>query len=140
MALTTRWLPNVDADSRPYWESAKAHAVKMQKCSRCEEFRFYPSPACHFCGSLEFEWAPISGKGAVYSFTILERAKGNSFADLVPVAIVMVSLDEGPVILSNLIEYEPDELSIGMRVTMDYEDVTDEITLPMFRPDRSVAR
>jgi uncharacterized OB-fold protein len=107
----------------------------MQQCSSCAKFRFYPSPACHFCGSLEFEWVPISGKGEIYSYSILERAKGNSFADLVPMALVMVTLDEGPVMLSNLVDYDPDEIAIGMRVVMDYEDVNDEITLPIFRPE-----
>ncbi len=97
MPNVTRYLPTIDADSRPYWDSAKQHAAKMQRCDNCGKFRFYPSPACHFCGNLEFTWTPISGKGEIYSFTILERAQGNSFSDLVPIAIVMVTLDEGPV-------------------------------------------
>jgi uncharacterized protein len=134
MPNVTRFLPRVDDDSRAYWESAKAHAAKLQKCGNCGQFRFYPSPACHFCGSLAFTWTPISGKGTIYSYSILERAKGNSFADLVPIAIVMVTLDEGPVMLSDLVGYDPDTVYIGQHVEMTYEDITDEITLPMFRP------
>jgi uncharacterized protein len=134
MAYVTRYLPHVDDDSRVYWESARAHAVRMQKCDDCGKFRFYPSPACHFCGSLTFTWTPISGKGEIYTYSILERAKGNSFADLVPIAIVMVSLDEGPVMMADLVDYEPGSIHIGQRVEMTYEDVTDQITLPMFRP------
>jgi uncharacterized protein len=110
--------------------------MKLQKCSRCGEFRFYPTELCHACGSLEYEWLPVSGKGEVHTFTVLERAKGTPFENDTPITIALVTLDEGPIIMSNLVDYEEDELAIGLRVTVGYEDVNEEVTVPIFRPDR----
>jgi len=132
--LQNRPLPTVTDDNRRFWESAKQRALELQKCDDCGEFRYYPTPICHFCGSDEFTWTPISGRGTIYSWSVLERAKGNPFEHDVPIAIVLVTLEEGPVMMSNLIDYEGVEISIGMPVTIDYGDVNDEITLPLFRP------
>jgi hypothetical protein len=109
--------------------------MKMQKCSRCGKFRFYPSLACHFCASLEFTWEPITGKGKIHSWTLLERARGNPFEDEVPINIGLVELEEGPIITTNLIGFDDREPEIDESVTLEYEDVNDEITLYVFRPD-----
>jgi uncharacterized OB-fold protein len=109
--------------------------MRLQRCGRCSQFRFYPSEACHFCASLEYEWVPISGKAAIHTHTVLERAKGTPYEHHTPIAIILAELDEGPIVMSNLIDYEPADLAIGRRVTMDYEDVNDEVTVFVFRPE-----
>lgn len=70
---------------------------------------------------------------------MLMRAKGNPFSDDLPIAIVLVKLDEGPVMLSDLVDYEQEDLRIGLPVTIDYGDIDDEYTLPLFRPARDEA-
>lgn len=137
MSLQNRPLPTVTLDSEEFWASTRDRAMKLQKCDRCGEFRYYPSPICHFCSSDAFTWTPVSGRGVIYSYSILERAKGNPFEGDTPIAIVLVTLEEGPVMMSNLIGYEAEEIRIGLPVTLDYEDIEgSDITLPMFRPDR----
>jgi len=134
MSMQNRPLPTVTIDSEAFWKSAKERALKLQRCDQCREFRYYPSPICHFCSSDQFTWEPVSGNGTIYSYTVLERAKGNPFEGDVPIAIVLVELAEGPVMMSNLVDYDPQKLAIGQAVTLDYADVNDEITLPVFRP------
>jgi uncharacterized OB-fold protein len=133
MFLPNRPLPTVTSDSAEFWSSARERAVRLQRCERCGEYRYYPSPICHFCSSDEFTWQPISGAGTIYSYTVLERAKGNPFEGDVPITIVLVELAEGPVMMSNLIDGDPADLAIGARVTIDYADVDGEVTLPVFR-------
>lgn len=133
MLLTNRPLPTVTLDSEEFWRSAKQRALKLQKCDQCGEFRYYPSPICHFCSCDAFTWLPISGNGVIYSYSILERAKGNPYENDVPIAIVLVRLAEGPVMMSNLLDYDNDQVAIGASVTIDYADINDDITLPMFR-------
>lgn len=134
MSMQNRPLPTVTQDSEEFWRSARERSLKLQRCDRCGEFRYYPSPICHFCSSDAFTWTPVSGSGTIYSYTILERAKGNPFEGDTPIAIVLVTLAEGPVMMSNLVGYEPAELAVGQPVRLDYADVDDEITLPVFRP------
>ncbi len=141
-SLKNRPLPQVALDfqdSERFWESARARALELQRCDACGKFRYYPGTICHYCGSDQYTWAPISGRGTVYSYTMLMRAKGNPFSDDLPIAIVLVKLDEGPVMLSDLVDYEQEDLRIGLPVTIDYGDIDDEYTLPLFRPARDEA-
>jgi hypothetical protein len=134
----SRPLPRIDADSEQYWHSAREHALKLQRCTACGEFRFYPSHACHNCRSLDAEWTPVSGRGELYTFSVLKRARGNPFEDLLPLVLVLVTLEEGPTMMGNLFECDPDAVHIGMPVKLAYEDVNGEVTLPVFLPARPV--
>jgi uncharacterized OB-fold protein len=129
-----RPLPEVTEDTAPFWEATRERTMKLQRCDRCGRFWYYPGPVCPFCGSIEFTWTPVSGEGTIYSFSLLERAKGNPFEGDVPIAIILVRLAEGPVMMSNLIDYAPEDLAIDRAVVVDYEVVNDSITLPVFRP------
>jgi uncharacterized OB-fold protein len=134
MSFSTRPLPTVTPDSEEFWKSTHDRAMKLQKCDRCGRFWYYPGPVCHYCASTEFTWTAVSGDGTIYSYSVLERAKGNPFEGDVPIAIVLVRLAEGPVMMSNLVGYDDAQLAIDLPVRIDYEDVDDSITLPVFRP------
>ncbi len=135
MAHITRPLPTVTEDSEEFWKSTHEHAMKLQKCDNCGRFWYYPGPICHYCASREFTWTPVSGRGNIYSYSVLERAKGNPFEDDVPISIILVRLAEGPVMMSNLIDDDDHtRIAVDLPVEIDYEDVNDEITLPVFRP------
>lgn len=143
MTAPTRPLPRVNEDSEPYWRSAKKHALRIQKCATCDRHRFYPSLACHFCGSWDVDWVTIGGEGCIYSYTVVHRAGVGPFAERMPYTIVLVELDEGPVMMANLLDESGSDVDadhtatargIGDRVRVAYEDVTDEVTLPVFVP------
>ncbi len=132
-SLATRPLPTVIEDTARFWESCKNHAMELQKCSACDYWRFYPSPVCHSCGSCDYEWLPVSGKGTIWTYTVLYRARGNSFADDMPIAIALIELEEGAFMMSNIIDCQPEDLKIGLPVTIDYGAINEDCTLPLFR-------
>ncbi|HEY0117538.1 MAG TPA: OB-fold domain-containing protein [Cellulomonas sp.] len=138
-SLKNRPLPQVALDyqdSERFWQSAKQRALELQRCDECGRFRYYPGTICHYCGSDRYTWAPISGRGTVYSYTTLLRAKGNPFEGDLPIVVVLVTLEEGPVMLSDLVDYEPEDLRIGLPVTIEYGDIDEQYTLPLFTPAR----
>jgi uncharacterized OB-fold protein len=134
MTTITRPLPTITADNELFWQSTKAHAMKLQRCNVCTKFWYYPGPVCPHCTAQDWTWTEVSGKGTIYSYSLLERAKGNPFEGDVPIAIILVRLEEGPVMMSNLVDYAPGDLAVDAAVELDYEDVDDTVTLAVFRP------
>jgi len=88
---------------------------------------------CAQCHSFDIEWAKASGKGSIYSYTVAYRAAHPGFQHDAPYGIVIVELKEGPRLISRMVDTRPGELKIGMPVEVVFEDVTPEVTLPMFR-------
>ena len=125
-------LPHIDADNREFWDSCKRHAMRLQQCAECGYWRYAPSPVCHCCSSFEHEWKPVSGRGTVYSFSVVHRAPSAAFADDIPYVYAVVELEEGPMMPTNLVGTPTESVRIGMPVCLSYDDVTDEVTLPKF--------
>jgi uncharacterized OB-fold protein len=130
-------LPTIDAGSRPFWDATKEHRLSIPKCRDCGQHHFYPRELCPHCHSDALDWVDVSGKGEVYSFTIAHKPAGSVYADDVPYIIAMITLNEGPRMLTNLIVDDVEAVRIGDRVAVRFEDVTNEVTLPKFAPDPS---
>jgi uncharacterized OB-fold protein len=129
-----RPLPTPNPFSKPFWEAAKRHELTLQKCDRCGTVRYYPRPRCPECQSPDTTWTVMSGRGSVYSFTIVHRPLARWFKDHMPVVVAIIDLDEGVRMMSNVVECEPDDVHVGMRVAVTWDDVDEEITLPKFVP------
>ena len=127
-------LPIINEDNAPYWEYAKKHELRMQKCSRCGYIRFPVSIVCPRCHSLEAEWTKLSGKGKVYSYIIYHQAYHPSYKDDIPYALAIIQLDEGPRMESNITDCHLEDIKIGMPVELYFDDVTEDISLPKFKP------
>jgi uncharacterized OB-fold protein len=122
-------------DTHVFWDFCKAHELRMQRCSACGTIRFPPRPFCAECRRREATWEPVSGRGAVYTWTISYPPVLPAFADRVPYNSVVVRLEEGPFMVSNLVEWERDiQIPIGLRVEATFVDVDEELTIPQFRP------
>ena len=134
MADTNRPLPSPTPETRPYWDALKEHKLLIQRCKDCSKAYFYPRPFCPHCFSSNVEWFEASGKGTLYSFVINHRPAPGFGSD--PYVIAVVELEEGPRMMSNLIDIEsdPEKVHCDMAVEIAYLDVTDEVTLPQFRP------
>lgn len=130
-------LPHVDARSRPYWEGAKQHELRLLRCAGCGTHRFVPFRLCPSCGSRESSWQAVSGKGEVWSWCVFHRAYFPGFAAELPYSVVMVKLDEGPRLYSNLVGVPAHAIRIGMRVRARFEDVTDAVSLVKFEPEET---
>ena len=96
----------------------------------------YPRVACPFCASRDISWVQASGRGRLFSFEIAHQILNKSFKVKTPVVLAMVELEEGPRILSNLVGIAPDPKLIRcyMPVEVCFEKLTDQVSLPMFRP------
>jgi hypothetical protein len=124
--------PVVDADSAPFWDAVADHRLTAQQCAICERFVFYPRVVCPFCHGDELNWKPLAGTGTIYSFTVSRRAPSPEFADLVPYVVLLVDLDEGCRLMSNLVGDNVHLVRCGARVAVRFEDVPGGQTLPMF--------
>ena len=127
-------LPRIDERSRPYWEAAKRHELLLQQCQECGHHRYPSGETCPSCLSDRLEWAKASGRGVVYTWTVFHQLYHPAFEKDVPYAVVAVELDEGPRLLTNLVDCKVEAINIGMPVEVVFDDVTEEITLPRFRP------
>ena len=132
-------LPFIHDETRTYWEKLKAHQLWLPKCEDCNRLIFYPRSFCPHCFSENTRWVQLSGRGTVYSFTISHRAGDKSFAEDTPYNIVLVDLDEGVRLMSNLVECRDEDIRIGMEVEIAFDDVTPEVTLPKFRPSKNIS-
>ncbi len=126
--------PRITPDAAAYWEAVRDHGVRSaQRCPRCERTQFYPRLLCVRCGG-PVEQRSLSGRGTVYSFTVVHRAPAG-FAGLVPYAVVLVDLDEGVRVLGRLHTGDPRHVRIGQRVaTVIEDDAGGEVPLPQFTP------
>lgn len=127
-----RPLPPLDADSRPFWESCRRHAMALQRCVPCGAFRFPPRGRCPRCLSDAAHWVPVAGTGRVYASLVVSQALGEAWKDHVPFNLSLVELDEGPRMWSNITGCDPDEVRIGDRVRVVYEEVAPKVVLPRF--------
>lgn len=126
-------LPKPDNDSAVYWDAARSHKLVIQQCLECQKFRFYPRSVCPHCLSDTFEWREASGRGRIYSFTVIHRAPTPAFRDRVPYVLALIELQEGVRMMTNIVGCDPESVEIGKAVEVTFDDVTDEVTLPKFR-------
>jgi uncharacterized OB-fold protein len=131
MADYNRPLPVPDGDTKPYWDAAKEHRLLIQRCQDCEQAIFYPRSLCPHCMSDRIDWIEATGKGRVYSYTVVHQSPP-AFADSVPYVVALIDLDEGVRLMSNVVGSPPAAVKIGARVEVEFDDVTPEISLPKF--------
>jgi uncharacterized OB-fold protein len=126
-------LPVPTPITQPFWDGTRQHRLLLRRCE-AGHMIFYPRSHCPGCLSNRLEWVEASGKGTLYSYTVARRPTSPDFEHDVPFVIAVVELDEGPRMTSRLVEVDPDAVRIGMRLEVVFDDVTEEITLPYFRP------
>lgn len=136
MANEGRPLPKPTPETQHYWEGAKAGELRLQTCNSCDHTYFPPRPFCPKCGSKDVSITQASGKGRLYSY-VINHLPTPGFTP--PFAIAVVELEEGPRLMSNIVECEqtPEALVLDMPLEVTFEKMNDEITLPMFKPAKS---
>jgi uncharacterized protein len=119
--------PVVNAETRPFWDAAREGRFMVPFCSVCGKAHWYPRVICPFCASDRIEWRPGSGKGTIYTFSVMRRAKD-------PYTIAHVTLAEGPTMLTNIVDCDFDKLRIGQTVAVVFQKSEDGTPVPMFKP------
>ena len=127
-------IPIPDSVSEEYWQGTKRHELMIQHCKLCSKHIFYPRAICPFCLSPHLEWVKASGRGRVYSYTVIVQANQPGFRGEEPYIYAVVELDEGPHMFTNIVDCPTEDCKVDMPVTVVFDDVTPEITLPKFRP------
>lgn len=130
------FVPVVPPSHAPFWDSVRRHGAELQRCDDCARFRFIPSERCA-CGSSASTWTPVAGTGEVYTYTVVHRAPTPYYQGRAPYVIAHVTLDEGPRMISTVVDCEPTEIAVGMPVELVYDDVSPELTLYRFRPTQA---
>ena len=110
-----------------YHAARRERRLLVPRCRACGEAHWYPRPFCPFCGSGELDWPEATGQGTVYSFSVMRRAE-------TPYAIAFVTLAEGPTMMANVVGCPPDDIAIGMKVRLDFQDSVAGDPFPVFTP------
>lgn len=128
----TDHLPIVDLESKPFWDGLAEGRFLLKWCLQCGDPHFYPRTYCPSCWG-ETEWREASGTGTVFATTTIHQMMFEPFKGRTPYDISIVQLDEGPLVLTNVVGGDPEAVHIGMRVELAPElDV--EVWMPRFRP------
>jgi uncharacterized OB-fold protein len=127
-------LPRPTELSKPFWDGLKDEVLRLQRCGPCDRFVFYPRTLCPYCMGQELEWVRVSGRGKVYTYTVVRRAMIPAFQADSPYVFAIVELDEGPRLSTNIVNCEIEDVRVDMPVQASYDDVTAEITLLKFEP------
>ena len=137
MAEQPKPLPQVTPLTEPFWKAATEKRLVIQRCRRCGEYVWCPRPACVECGGDQLEWTPVGGRGTVTSFTIIRQVAGRGgrgFEKDIPYVVAWIDLEEGPRLVSNVVECPIERVAIGMPVEVVFEEAGPGIFLPKFRP------
>lgn len=127
--VATRKIPSpiLTVETAPFWDAARERRLVIPTCAGCSRAHWYPRAVCPFCGSGQIEWRSASGRGTIYTHSVMRRAKE-------PYAIAYVTLAEGPTMLTNIVDCDFDALSVGQRVNVVFVDTENGPPVPMFRP------
>jgi uncharacterized OB-fold protein len=127
-------LPQPNVVTQRFWSSCKDGRFEFQHCKACGHNQFPPRLTCTACHSADLDWLPSSGRGTVYSFTVVHRAPLESFKADVPYVIAIVALEEGVRAMVNLRGVDPKAVAIGMPIEVFFEPTEGEYPLPQARP------
>ena len=131
-------LPAITTEAKPFWDAAAQNKLVMQHCKDCGAWVWTPRPLCNECGSEHFEWTPMSGKGEIYSFTVIRqvvgRAASKAFEPDIPYVVAWVDLAEGPRMITNVVGCSVDQVKLGMKVSVVFEQASKDVWLPKFKP------
>jgi uncharacterized OB-fold protein len=127
-------LPVLQDWNRPFFAAGLSGKLVLQRCSHCNLLIYYPRMFCPDCLSDQYRWEEMSGLGTVYSFAVVWHPQQPAFDGKVPIILAVIELDEGPQMVSTVINCTAEQTSIGMKVRAVFERIADEIAQPKFEP------
>ena len=135
MSSDEKFLPEgVPGWHQPFWESLRQRDIKVQRCTSCGAFRYVPKEICANCHSKGYSWEPVSGRGIVYTYTIVHRAPTPAYQTGAPYAIVHAAMEEGFRMVGTMTGADPASVEIGAPVRVVYTDLSPEWTIVEFEP------
>ncbi|MEW6776017.1 MAG: OB-fold domain-containing protein [Bdellovibrionota bacterium] len=132
--MSARAIMGTSAVAAPFWEATKNKKLLLQWCARCERPIHYPREFCPHCLSTELSWRESAGHGTVYAVSVMHKPGNPMMAVRVPYAVVLVDLDDGVRLLSNVAGCKPEDVRVGMKVRVAWEELPEGRHLPVFEP------
>lgn len=123
--------PAVTPETKPFWDATAEGKLVLPKCNGCATVIWYPRGICPECHGTDIGWIDASGRGTIYSFTIVRRG---GYARGEPYALAYVELDEGPRMMTNIVDCDLERLEVGQPVQVVFHDTGHGTALPRFRP------
>jgi uncharacterized protein len=127
-------LPTPDSDTQHWWDANAEGRLLVVRCQDCNELFYYPRPFCPRCGADSVKWEQVSGKATLYTWSVVHQNDLPPFNEKVPYVAAIVDLVEGPRMMTNVVDCDFDELRVGMALQVDFEDIGEGFTIPVFRP------
>jgi uncharacterized OB-fold protein len=119
--------PEPMPETQAFWDAAKEGRFLIRRCNACGKAHWYPRFLCPLCHSTDTHWEEGSGKGRIYSFSVMRRAD--------PVFVMAyVTLEEGPTMMTNIVECDTDQLAIGQPVELVFQTSKGGMSVPCFKP------
>lgn len=128
-------VPDITPETKPFWDATCEGKLLIRSCEACGGRYWYPRTVCPLCGSLDTRWYEATGRGIVYSSTVVRRDV-SEYSAATPYVLASVELDEGPRLVANIVECVPDDVRIGDRVEAVFQPTEAEAALVRFRPAR----
>jgi uncharacterized protein len=119
--------PAVSTENEPFWNATAQGKLLVKRCTACGEAHHYPRTLCPFCFSDKTEWTDASGRGTIYSYSVMRRAPE-------PYVMAYVTLEEGPTMMTNIVDCDFDALKIGQKVKVVFKPSDGGAPVPMFTP------
>lgn len=132
-------LPTPDAETQPFWDACREGRFLLRRCGACGRHHHYPRPFCPFCWSEDVTWTEASGRATLYTYSVVRQNDLPPFPERVPYVAAIVELAEGPRVMTNLEGVEPEAIEIGMDLEVDFRPISDDVTIPVFRPAGTAA-
>lgn len=129
-------LPKMTPGAAHYWQSATREQFVLPHCKACDKAFFYPRVWCPQCLGQDLDWINASGRGVIYSFSVVHQAPFPAYRGDVPYVLAVIELAEGPRMMANVLHCDPDTVRVGMPVEVTFED-RGEMKIPQFQPVRS---
>jgi len=119
--------PGTNVENQPYWDAAKQGKLMVKFCAACNKNHFYPRALCPHCLSADTQWRESTGGGTIYSYSVMRRVPQ-------PYAIAYVTLDDGVTMMTNIVDCDFDQLTIGQRVKVAFRQSDGDVVIPVFVP------
>jgi uncharacterized OB-fold protein len=131
-------LPAPDASTQPFWDALREHRLLFSRCRACGLAFFYPRPFCKHCWSDDVEWEQASGRGTIYTYSVVHHNDLPPFPERVPYVAAMVQLEEGPRVTTNIVDCPVTDLQCDLPVEVAFVEAADDVTIAVFRPASTV--
>jgi uncharacterized protein len=132
-------LPTPDDHTRAFWDAARGGTLLIKRCAACGRAHYYPRTFCPYCWSADVSWEEASGRGVLYTYSVVHQNDLPPFNERVPYVAAIVDLEEGPRVMTNIVECGPDDVAVGMAVEVTFRLLNDEFSVPVFRPTDQIS-